>query len=140
MDSVNSARTTPLGLLVSGIGLLAFGLLMQFMNAGLQAFPPIWAWMVVGLGAGMAVVAFIWAANLSEETKRHLMAMPRSTRRMYWPFLKKLQFFPDDELMMEMERLKHAAHVDLSVPPVTPGEEKNQAEKKEEVFIPPLQD
>ncbi len=139
---LNSARTTPFGLLLSGIALIIFGSFMGMANAyfQLKAFPSIWAWMIVALGMGMVIAPFVWVANLSDETKRRLMVMPRSTRRMYWPFLKKLQFFSDDELLNEVERLKNVKSSSIFLPPATPDGEKKKPEKKEEVFIPPLQD
>ncbi len=94
--------------------------------------------MIITLGVAMVIVAFVWGSNPGEETKRKLMAMPMATRRMYWPFLKKLQFFPDNELHEEIERLK-TVHDTRFIPPPR-DEAKAKRKEKEEAFIPPLQD
>ena len=45
---------------------------MGVANSYLNAFPPSWALAIVILGMGMAISAFVWVANLSDETKRQL--------------------------------------------------------------------
>lgn len=138
------ASTTPFGLLISGIALTVFASFMTVVNNQIAAFPSWWGWGLVSVGVAMVVTAFVWGNNLSDETKRRLMVMPRATRRMYWPFLKDLQFFPEDEFHEEVERLKTKSGIRI-IPPANVAEiaAKQKAAKegrKEEVFIPPLQE
>ncbi|MBI4026503.1 MAG: hypothetical protein HY360_16070 [Verrucomicrobia bacterium] len=99
-------KTTPLGLLLSGTLLIVTGLFVVIVNALLDMPSRWWDWGIVLAGAAGVASAFIWVNHLSDATKRKFMALSPTSRRLFWPFQKHLDFFPDDAMQKEVERLK----------------------------------